>query len=68
MDATLKATATNLSNKLKRLNLRRIADGDAIYHIAEFKVIDQEIINFSITAFDKEKEITTIEFRQQFFK
>jgi len=57
VDASIKATATNLST-----------DAGAIYHIAEFKIINQETINFSIIAHDQEKQITSIEFTQQFFK
>jgi len=68
VDASIKATATNLSNKYKPIKLRRIADAGAIYHIAEFKIINQETINFSIIAHDQEKQITSIEFTQQFFK
>ncbi len=68
VDASIKATAANLTGKYKALTLRRIADGDAIYHIAELKIIDRETINFSIVAHDSDKKITTIEFTQQFFK
>lgn len=68
VDANVKATTITLSGKYKAINMRRIADGDAIYHIAEFNVIDGETMRFSIVVLDNEKEVTTIEFSQQFFK
>jgi len=67
-DILVEASAVNLVNQLKSIQLRKIQDAGAIYHMGEFGVSDREALSFSILLRDQNKEITTIEFRQQFFK
>jgi len=68
IDATLEASAVNLLKKNKPIKLRRIAEDGAIYHIAEFDIVDRETLNFTVIAHDQNNQIGTIKFRQQFFK
>ena len=65
--ANVTAEATNLFQKLTALDLRQVNDGDAIYHLAEFKINNGQNIDFQITLSIAEQSIGTINFKQQFF-
>jgi len=66
--ADIKASAANLTGQLRDLELREIREGNSIYYIAEFRVADQETLDFTLGVTPKgAKEGFTVKFRQQFF-
>jgi hypothetical protein len=46
--AKVKATATNLTGQSRTIELREIQEGEAIYYIGDFRVANQETLNFQI--------------------
>lgn len=46
--AKVEARATNLSGQSREIDLREISDGDAIYYIGDFRVANQETLNFKL--------------------
>ncbi len=62
--------STNLSNQLKQIKLRKITEegGKAIYYIGEFKVNNNETLNFTLSVSpENKKPPTTIKFQKHFF-
>jgi len=63
------ATATNLTGQRREITLRKISDQGAIYYIGQFRIHNEETLNFNIEVMpdghDGEPLILT--FRQQFF-
>jgi hypothetical protein len=48
--------------------MREVTEGSAIYQLGEFRVTDQEVLNFTIDVQPKgENQTLTVKFRQQFF-
>jgi hypothetical protein len=48
MNATVQVDAYNLNGQLKNLEMRRIAEGEAIYYIGETSISGAEILVFDI--------------------
>jgi hypothetical protein len=48
VDARVIANATNLRGQLISIPMRKVTEGEAIYYIGEFKIIDQETLKFSL--------------------
>ena len=46
--AMVKASATNLNGQLRDIDLREVDDGGAVYYIGDFRVANQEVLNFSL--------------------
>jgi hypothetical protein len=46
--AQIKARATNLSSQLREIELREVDDGGAIYYIGDFRISNQETLNFQL--------------------
>jgi hypothetical protein len=62
------AKAINLNNQVKEIDMREVTEGSAIYQLGEFRITDQEILNFTIDVRPKgENQTLTVRFRQQFF-
>ena len=62
------AKASNLTGQLKKVDLRRIAEGESIYYIGVIPVANNETLNFEITAVpDDSNEPLVVKFQQQFF-
>jgi hypothetical protein len=47
-EAVVLAKATNIRGQLISIPMRKITEGDAIYYIGEFRITDQETLNFEI--------------------
>jgi hypothetical protein len=67
--ATVDVIASNLTGQRRDIELRRIDDQGAIYYIGQFRIHDEETLNFNVSVkpsgFDGDAfELT---FRQQFF-
>ena len=68
VNATIKATATNMNRQLQMLDTREVHEGNAIYYLAEVNVSDQETMEFNIDVTPTGHDQTAhIQFRQQFF-
>ncbi|MEJ2321727.1 MAG: DUF4426 domain-containing protein [Gammaproteobacteria bacterium] len=48
VEAEVRASTTNIIGQQRRLNMREIREGDAIYYIADFLVRNEEKLNFHI--------------------
>lgn len=66
--AEISVSAVNLLNQARNISLRELREGDAIYYIGEFKVSNEETLNFRIVVrpegTNTPHEIT---FSQQFY-
>lgn len=49
VDGTVQVDAYNLNGQLKSMEMRRVAEGDAIYYIGEVSIGGTEILVFDIT-------------------
>jgi len=65
--ATVTARATNLNGQTKSLEVREIDEQTAIYYIAEFPVVNQETLDFTVEVTPAGETPKTVTFRQQFF-
>lgn len=66
--AGVTATATNLSNQLRELDVRELNEHGAIYYIAETTVNNQETLKYELSITPAgESEAYSFTFQQQFF-
>ncbi len=66
--AEVSVQAANLSGQLKKLQIREIKEGDAIYYIAVFPVANEETLDFTLRVKPAGAPKTyTIHYRKQFF-
>jgi hypothetical protein len=66
--AAVEVMATNLTGQVKDLQVRELERGDAIYYIGEFRVADQEIVNFDVSVRPEGMDAPyEFRFQQQFF-
>lgn len=68
VDAVVNVDAINLVGQPKKLTIRRVAEGKAIYYISEFRISNEEQLNFKValkpTSGDK---VLTFDFKQKFY-
>ena len=68
VDAIVMAKATNIRGQLISIPMRKVTEGDAIYFIGEFRIADQETLNFQLQVKPKgETRFYKAELSQQFF-
>ena len=68
VDAIVMANATNIRGQLISIPMRKITEGDAIYFIGEFRIEDQETLNFHLQVKPKgETRFYKAELKQEFF-
>jgi hypothetical protein len=66
--AEIKIKALPLSGAPKEITLVEIDEGDAIYYIGEFPVVNREIVNFTLEVIpDGQKKAIPARFSQQFY-
>jgi hypothetical protein len=66
--AEVKAHAANLTGQTREIPMREIRDGDAIYYISDFRVANQETLDFVIKVKPEgSAEAYTAKLRQQFY-
>ncbi len=66
--AVVMAKATNLRGQLISIPMRKITEGDAIYYIGEFRIANQETLNFEIQVKPKgETRFYTAKLSQDFY-
>lgn len=67
VDAAAEAQAYNLTGQLKDLQLRRVSEGDAIYHIGEVSISGSEILVFEISVTPAgEQAPLSVKFQREF--
>ncbi len=69
VQAGVEATATNLTGQRRDIKLREIRDQGAIYYIGQFRIHNEESLNFSVRIRPQEHDGDpfTLTFRQQFY-
>ena len=68
VDAIVMAKATNIRGQLISIPMRRVDEGDAIYFIGEFRIADQETLNFELKVKPRgETRFYKANLSQQFF-
>lgn len=66
--ATVTAEAFNLAGQLKELESRKVTEGDAVYYISEFRISNEERLNFKIRVLPAgESEMLEFKFTHQFY-
>ena len=66
--ASIKGTATNLSQQLRELDPREISEKGAIYYIAETPVDNAEVLNYKLEVTPEgENTPYTLSFQEQFY-
>ena len=69
MGAVISVTATNLTGQRRDIDLRRINDQGAIYHIGQFRIHNEESLYFKVQVEPEGHDGAPFEFqfRKQFF-
>jgi len=69
MEAEVSATATNLTGQRRDIEMRRVSDQDAIYYIGQFRIHDEETLNFNVEIQPEGHQDSpyTLTFRQRFY-
>lgn len=68
VDAIVMAKATNIRGQLISIPMRRVEEGEAIYFIGEFRIADQETLNFEVQVKPRgETRFYKARLSQQFF-
>lgn len=68
VDGTVQVDAYNLNGQLKNLQMRRIAEGEAIYYIGEVSIAGAEILVFDIAVTpDGESQPLKVKLKREFY-
>ena len=69
VEARVTATATNLTGQRREIELRHISDQGAIYYIGQFRIHNEETLNFNVQVNPDGHDGAPFElqFRQRFF-
>jgi len=69
LEAEISAIATNLTGQRRDIELRQVKDQGAIYYIGQFRIHDEESLNFRLQVDPEGHDGAPFEFqfRQQFF-
>jgi hypothetical protein len=66
--ARIDASASNLTGQSRTIELREVIDGDAIYYLADFRVANQETLEFRLEVQPEGADTSySAGFSQQFF-
>jgi hypothetical protein len=66
--ARVEATATNLNGQMRKINMREVRDGNAIYYLGEFGVANEETIKFDVRVRPQgNMNYLEVEFSQDFY-
>lgn len=67
--AEVNSSVMNLSGQRREIRMREVDDDGAIYYIGQFRVHDEETLNFTVEVnlTDNGKPPMVVQFRQQFF-
>jgi hypothetical protein len=68
IEAIVMAKATNIRGQLISIPMRKVTEGEAIYYIGEFRIADQETLNFELQVKPRgETRFHKAKLSQQFF-
>lgn len=66
--AKISASASNLNEQSKTLSLRPVEEGSAIYYVDDFRITNQETLNFKLKIKpENSSKSFSVGFRQKFF-
>jgi len=64
--ATLTGTGRNLIGQIHQLTFTEVKEGKAIYYLAEYPYLNEEIVNFEINI-KTDKKSNTLKFQHKFY-
>ncbi|GGX85461.1 hypothetical protein GCM10007160_11090 [Litchfieldella qijiaojingensis] len=68
VNATVNGNVGNLAGQLQSLSFRTVRDDDAIYHLATFRIQEDEPMRFNLNVtYDRNQEPASINFVQRFY-
>ncbi|MCB1829608.1 MAG: DUF4426 domain-containing protein [Chromatiaceae bacterium] len=68
VSAQIDAQSTNLTGQIRHIPLREIREGNAIYYIGDFPIVDNETLTFSLDVLpDGAEQHIKTSLQQQFF-
>lgn len=68
VNATISGSVGGLSGEGSRLPFRTVRDGDSIYHLATFRIVEDEPMRFDLdVTYDRNSEPARVSFIQRFF-
>jgi Domain of unknown function (DUF4426) len=66
--ARVEVTATNLNGQLRKIQMREVREGNAIYYIGEFGVANEETVKFDVQVRPQgNMDYLKVEFSQDFY-
>lgn len=66
--AKVEGTARDIHSRIRTLDLQEIREGDVIYYLAEFPIIDKQRLTFEISVIPEGEEVAhSLSFERQFF-
>ena len=66
--ARVEVTATNLTGQTRKIRMREVREGNAIYYIGEFGVTNEETVKFSARVLPQgSRDYLKVEFSQDFY-
>lgn len=67
-EAIVMAKANNIRGQLISIPMRKVKEGDAVYYIGEFRIADQETLNFELKVQPRgERRFYTAKLSQDFY-
>ncbi|MES9939344.1 MAG: DUF4426 domain-containing protein [Candidatus Thiodiazotropha sp. 6PLUC2] len=67
-EAIVMAKANNIRGQLISIPMRKVTEGDAVYYIGEFRIADQETLNFELKVQPRgERRFYTAKLSQDFY-
>ena len=68
VNADIEVTAVNLNGQLRQVDMRAVADGEAVYYIGELGFENEETLNFTVAIKPQgAAETLQLKFREQFY-
>jgi hypothetical protein len=66
--ARVEVTGTNLTGQIRKIRMREVREGNAIYYIGEFGVTNEEIIKFDVRVWPQgTQDQLKVDFSQDFY-
>ncbi|MFC3285564.1 DUF4426 domain-containing protein [Litchfieldella rifensis] len=68
VNATVNGNVRNLAGQIRKLSFRTVHDGDAIYHLATFRIQEDGPMRFDLdVTYDRNREPANLNFAQRFY-
>ena len=68
VSAKVEGTARDIHSRIRNLDMQEVREGNVIYYLAEFPIIDKQRLTFDIRVIPEGEEVAhSISFERQFF-